>query len=109
MDNRDKDIASCIENAVLDIKGLDVVSIDMKGKSDTTDVMMICTGTSTRHTTAIAEKVKRSLKSEGFSVYGIEGITTGDWVLVDAGSVVLHVMVQEARDLYQLEKLYRLA
>ena len=95
-----------ITRAIEDIKGRDISVIDVRNNSDVADYYMICTGTSTRHTTAIAEKVSESLHRNGIRTYGIEGEQSGDWVLLDAGSVILHVMIPQARDAYQLEKLY---
>ncbi len=101
-------IVNEIKKALEDIKGQDIVAIDMNGKSDVADVMMICTGTSVRHTSAIAEKVAKALKNAGIHIYGIEGKSKGDWVLLDVGSVILHIMISSSRELYQLEKLYQL-
>jgi len=101
-----QEIVKEIENAVLDIKGRDLVSIDMNGRSDVADVMMICSGTSVKHTAAIADRVSRALKSRKIPIFGIEGERKGDWVLMDAGSVVLHIMIPAARENYQLEQLY---
>ena len=95
-----------ITRAIEDIKGRDISVIDVRNSSDVADYYMICTGTSTRHTTAIAEKVNESLRRNGIRTYGIEGEQSRDWVLLDAGSVILHVMIPQARDAYQLEKLY---
>lgn len=95
-----------ITSAIDDIKGRDVTVIDVRGNSDVTDYYMICTGTSSRHTSAIAEKVNEYLRKNGIRTYGIEGDSTGEWVLLDAGSVILHIMVPQAREAYQLEKLY---
>lgn len=95
-----------ITDAILDIKGQDVVSIDVRKKSSITDVMMICTGTSTRHTCAIANKVMEAMHKIGVVTNGVEGEQPGDWVLLDLGNVVLHVMIPEARQTYQLEQLY---
>ena len=77
-----QEIVKEIENAVLDIKGRDLVSIDMNGRSDVTDVMMICSGTSVKHTAAIADRVARALKSRKIPIFGIEGEQKGDWVLM---------------------------
>ncbi|MEE1286481.1 MAG: ribosome silencing factor [Ruminobacter sp.] len=100
------ELVDLITNEILDTKGLDVVAIDVAGKSSITDVMMICTGTSNRHTNAIAEKVNVKLKKNGVITNGIEGENPGDWVLLDCGDVILHVMQSEARLTYELEKLY---
>lgn len=95
-----------ITDAIIDIKGKDIVSIDVSKTSSITDTMMICTGTSTRHTSAIANKVQEALSKIGIKTLGIEGETIGDWVLLDIGNVVLHILIPDAREMYQLEQLY---
>ncbi|MGN1392848.1 MAG: ribosome silencing factor [Succinivibrionaceae bacterium] len=102
-----EDLVSSVSCAIEDIKGKDIVAIDVSKTSSITDVMMICTGTSTRHTCAIAEKVCEAMHKISVETNGIEGENPGDWVLIDLGRVVVHVMIQEARDTYQLEELYR--
>ncbi|MEE1340968.1 MAG: ribosome silencing factor [Succinivibrionaceae bacterium] len=100
-------IVKNILNAIDDIKGRDAVTINVQGKSTVTDAYVICTATSTRHSNAIANKVDEALSKLGVKSIGIEGENPGDWVLVDFGNVVLHVLIAEARDAYQLEQLYR--
>ncbi len=95
-----------ISGAIADVKGRDLTVIDVRGRSDMTDYYMICTGTSARHTAAIASRVREALRRDGFRTWGVEGEKGGDWVLVDAGSVVLHIMMPEAREAYRLEQLY---
>ena len=102
-----QELVTNIANAILDIKGRDIVTIDVSKKSTITDAMMICTGTSTRHTSAIANKVQEALTKLGVKPLGIEGERIGDWVLLDVGNVVLHILVPDAREMYQLEQLYR--
>lgn len=100
------ELTNIVENAILDIKGVDIKTIDVRGKSSITDFMMICSGTSVRHTCAISEKVKDALLEHQVTVKAIEGRETGEWVLMDAGDVILHILTPEAREVYQLEKLY---
>lgn len=89
-----------------DLKGRDIVDLDVAEKSSVTETMLICSGNSKRHVISIAEHVVVESKQAGSAPLSIEGRETGDWVLVDLGDVVLHVMQDEARDFYQLEKLW---
>ena len=87
-----------------DLKARDIVDLDVKGKSTMTDTMLVCSGNSKRHVISIAENVVVEAKKAGFTPLGMEGEDTGEWVLVDMGDVVLHVMQDQTRDFYQLEK-----
>ena len=89
-----------------DLKGQDIIAIDVKGKSSITDCMIICTGTSTRHVVSIADHVVQESRAAGLLPLGVEGEATADWVVVDLGDVIVHVMQEESRRLYALEKLW---
>ena len=89
-----------------DLKGQDIIAIDVKGKSSITDCMIICTGTSTRHVVSIADHVVQESRAAGLLPLGVEGEATADWVVVDLGDVIVHVMQDESRRLYELEKLW---
>lgn len=89
-----------------DLKGQDIIAIDVKGKSSITDCMIICTGTSTRHVVSIADHVVQESHAAGLLPLGVEGEATADWVVVDLGDVIVHVMQDESRRLYELEKLW---
>lgn len=89
-----------------DLKGQDIIAIDVKGKSSITDCMIICTGTSTRHVVSIADHVVQESRAAGLLPLGVEGEATADWVVVDLGDVIVHVMQNESRRLYELEKLW---
>ncbi|MCF6316062.1 MAG: ribosome silencing factor [Marinosulfonomonas sp.] len=90
-----------------DSKAEDVISISLKGKSEIADHMVICSGRSTRQVSAMAEKLADQLKHE-FEIFPkIEGKDQGDWVLIDAGDVIVHVFRPEVREFYQLEKLWQ--
>lgn len=86
-------------------KGDNIVSIPLAGKSALADFMVIVTGTSSRHVTGMAEKLKQRLSKEGI-IARIEGASTGDWVIVDAGDVIIHLFRAEVRTFYNLEKLW---
>lgn len=95
-----------IADKIDDLKGRDITIIDVRGKSSITDCMVICSGNSNRHVCSIAEHVAEELRHSGLPLLGIEGQALGEWVLVDAGDVLIHVMQDETRALYQLEKLW---
>ena len=83
-----------------------VVAIDIKGKSSIGDYMVIASGRSDRHVGAIAEQVQRKLKEAGHGRVRIEGRPQCDWVLLDAGDIIVHVFRPEVREFYNLEKMW---
>ncbi|MGB0987956.1 MAG: ribosome silencing factor [Pseudoalteromonas spongiae] len=89
-----------------DIKAVDITTLDMTDKSSITDYMVVCSGTSKRHVQSIANNVALEAKAQGIHIIGTEGQQEGEWVLLDLGDVVLHVMQESAREFYQLEKLW---
>jgi ribosome-associated protein len=90
-----------------DMKARDIDVIDVRGKSSVTDYMMIACGTSKRHVMSIAQDVIEKMKENKLQPIGTEGQGVGDWVLVDLGDVVIHVMMPDARSFYDLERLWR--
>jgi len=89
-----------------DDKAEEVVEINLRGRSDVADYMVICSGRSTRQVAAIAEKLVQRLKDD-FGIYAkMEGKETADWVLVDSGDVIVHIFRPEVREFYQLEKMW---
>ncbi|WP_112312092.1 ribosome silencing factor [Pseudogemmobacter bohemicus] len=92
--------------SVEDDKAEDIVLIDLRGRSDVADYMVICSGRSSRQVAAIAEKLAERLK-QAFGINAkMEGKETGDWVLIDSGDVIVHVFRPEVREFYQLEKMW---
>jgi ribosome-associated protein len=89
-----------------DDKAEDVVQIDLRGRSDVADYMVICSGRSSRQVSAISDKLADRLKQEFRISARMEGKETGDWVLIDASDVIVHVFRPEVRDFYQLEKMW---
>ncbi|MEM7075239.1 MAG: ribosome silencing factor [Pseudomonadota bacterium] len=87
-------------------KALDVVQIDLRGKSAIGDYMIVCSGRSSRQVTAISEKLAERLKTDLGVLSKIEGKEAGDWVLIDTGDVIVHVFRPEVREFYQLEKMW---
>lgn len=89
-----------------DLKGQDIISLDVRGKSSITDCMVICTGTSSRHVMSIADHVVQESRGAGLMPLGVEGEKVADWIVVDLGDVIVHVMQADSRQLYELEKLW---
>ncbi|WP_101759737.1 ribosome silencing factor [Oceanicoccus sp. KOV_DT_Chl] len=93
--------------ALDDLKGKDALTIDVREMTDMTDYMVICTGTSNRHVKSLADHVALELKKKGCPASSIEGDdAAAEWVLVDFGDVVVHVMLPDTRDFYDLERLW---
>lgn len=96
-----------VVDKIEDMKARNITIIDVTGKSSVTDTLVICSGTSKRHVSSIAENVIVQCKQIGEAPLSVEGKDVGEWVLVDLGNLVLHVMQDETRDFYQLEKLWQ--
>ena len=92
--------------AVEDLKAKDVVEIDVRGKTSVCDYIVIASGTSTRHVKSIADEVVRKVKDLDVLPLGVEGEREAEWVLVDLGDVVVHVMLPRVREFYALERLW---
>lgn len=101
-----KRLQEFIIDKIDDLKGQDIVCLDVQGKSSITDCMIICTGTSSRHVMAIADHLLQALRQAGCPLLGVEGQQVADWIVVDAGEVIVHIMQEESRQLYELEKLW---
>lgn len=101
-----KALQDFVVDKIDDLKGQDIVTIDVQGKSSITDCMVICTGTSSRHVMSIADHVVQESRAAGLLPLGVEGENVADWVVVDLGDVIVHVMQEESRRLYELEKLW---
>lgn len=99
-------LLAAILASLSDDKAEDVVQIDLRGRSEMGDWMVIATGRSTRQVTAIAEKLTDRLKAEFGLSCKVEGKETGDWVLIDTGDVIVHVFRPEVREFYDLEKMW---
>ena len=101
-----KELKETILNSLEDIKAVNPVAIDVKNISSLTDFMVIASGTSNRHLAAMSEKVLEGLKENNVSGIRIEGQGGDEWLLVDAGDVIIHLMSSDAREFYDLESLW---
>lgn len=101
-----EEILQLAKTALEDLKATDITEIDVRGKTSMTDFMLIASGTSSRHVKSIAHSVVEKFKELGRKPFGVEGESDAEWVLVDMGDVVVHVMQAQIRDFYQLEKLW---
>jgi ribosome-associated protein len=99
-------LADTVIRSIEDLKGKDIRRIDVGKLTDVTDVLVIASGTSSRHVKSIADNVVEEARKAGTRPLGIEGKDAGEWILVDFGDVVVHVMGEEARRFYALEKLW---
>jgi ribosome-associated protein len=93
-------------NSLEDSKAEDIVTIDIAGKSALGDYMVVVSGRSNRHVTAIADHLISDLKDEGLGNARVEGLETGDWVLIDGGDIIVHVFRPEIREFYNIEKMW---
>ncbi|MCG8383339.1 MAG: ribosome silencing factor [Gammaproteobacteria bacterium] len=103
-----EDLVKLAHTALEDLKARAIVEIDVRGKTTVSDVMLIATGTSSRHIKSLADHVIEKAKQEEHMPLGIEGHGRSDWVLVDLGDVIVHIMTEESRDFYALEKLWQM-
>ena len=92
--------------ALEDVKGKDIIALDTTQLTDMFECMVVATGDSNRQVRALANNVREELKAKGFEVLSSEGEEYGEWVLVDAGELIVHVMLPAVRDYYDLEQLW---
>jgi ribosome-associated protein len=95
--------------AAEDMKGQDVVSLDIQKLSTIADFMLVVTGTSTRHVKSIADEIEKRCKEQGVAIRGLEGAAQAEWILLDLGDVIVHVMQASVRKLYDLESLWSMS
>ncbi len=89
-----------------DMKGRDIEILNITGKASFADYMIVCSGNSNRHVKSLAQSIAAECRAEGLEPLGMEGNDVGEWALVDLGNVIVHIMTDSTRDLYQLEELW---
>ena len=99
-------IAKTIHKVLSDNKAKNITKINLEKKSSIADYMIICSGTSNRHVIALSNYLVEALKKENLNTLNVEGIRNGDWVLVDAGDIIIHLFRSEVREYYGLEKMW---
>ena len=99
-------LLSLITARLDDDQAQDVVVIDLNGKSSIADALVIASGRSQRHVGAMADHLLRSLKESGFGRAQVEGLPQADWVLIDAGDIIVHLFRPEVRGFYNIEKIW---
>lgn len=104
---RSAELLALVLTALDDAKAEDVVPIDVAGKTSLGDHMVIASGRSQRHVGAIADQVQKKLRDAGYSRIRTEGLPQADWVLVDAGDVIVHLFEPEMRKFYNLDKMWQ--
>ena len=95
-----------VTGSLEDLKAVNTVTLDVTGLTDVMDYLVITSGTSSRHVKSLASNVCMDAKKQGMRPIGVEGEDAGEWVLVDFGDVVVHVMLPATRDFYDLERLW---
>jgi ribosome-associated protein len=101
-----EEILKIVQDVLDERKGQYITTLDVRGKTSFTDYMVLVTGTSDRHLKSLCDYVSEKLKENGIKPLGIEGDLGSDWVLLDLGDVIVHAMTAQAREFYQLEKLW---
>jgi ribosome-associated protein len=101
-----ENLLKIVQDVLDERKGQNITTLDVRGKTSFTDYMVVVTGTSDRHLKSLCDYVVEKVKEQGFRPLGIEGDLGSDWVLVDLGDVIIHAMTAQAREFYQLEKLW---
>ena len=101
-------LSDLVVDALDDIKGLDIVKLDVRDMTTVTDFMVLASGTSSRHVQALVDNVAEKAREAGHKPIGIEGEEAGEWVLLDLQDTLVHVMLPKMREFYNLEKLWSL-
>ncbi|MGO1749183.1 MAG: ribosome silencing factor [Marinobacter sp.] len=100
-------LKNLIVNALEDVKAQDVSVVDVRDRTSVTDFMVLASGTSNRHVKSLADSVVVDAKEQGARVNSVEGGGGSDWILVDLGDVIVHVMLPATREFYDLERFWR--
>jgi ribosome-associated protein len=106
MYNIHNNITKKVHKVLSDNKAKDIIKINLEKKSSIADFMIICSGTSSRHVISLSNFLVEALKKENLNTLNVEGQSNGDWVLVDAGDIIIHLFRSEVREYYGLEKMW---
>lgn len=101
-------LSDLVVEALEDVKGLDIVKLDVRKMTPVTDYMVVASGTSSRHVKALVDNVADRAREAGHKAVGLEGEEGGEWVLLDLQDTLVHVMLPKMREFYNLEKLWSL-
>ena len=101
-----KNLTEIVVTALEDVKALDIALIDVRGLTDIMDTMVVASGNSSRQVKALANNLVVDAKRAGYTPIGVEGDDTSEWILVDFGDLVAHIMLPATRQLYDLERLW---
>lgn len=101
-----ENLKALIVTTLEDVKALDIQYLDVSKQTELAEMMIFATGTSSQHVKSLAGSVVKSAKEAGVSILGTEGDDVGDWVIVDCGDIVTHILLPEMRSFYSLEQLW---
>lgn len=101
-----KEVQALAIDALEDLKAIDITTLDVRGLTSITDIMIICTGRSNRHVKSLADNVVKAAKKHKLSYINQEGEQAGEWIIVDLADVVVHIMLSDTRSFYKLEDLW---
>lgn len=95
-----------VVDALDDIKGIEIVALDVERQTDIADFMVVASGTTSRQVKALTDSVVVKAKEQGYRINSVEGDDTAEWVLIDLGDVICHIMLPRVREFYDLERLW---
>ncbi len=107
--NDSEAVCRLVIEALEDIKGIDIVTLDVRDQTDIADFMVVASGSTNRQVKSLVDSVVVKAKAKGINVLSVEGQDTGEWVLVDLADVLVHVMLPRVRDFYDLERLWSMS
>ena len=106
LSEKSEDLKDLVIDAFDNIKGIEIVTLDVEKQTDIADFMVVVTGTTNRQVKALTDSVVVNAKKAGYIVKGVEGDDNAEWVLVDLGDVICHIMLPKVRQFYELERLW---